>query len=122
LIAKEPGKTMAYSLFNLGDRGKMIVDPATDVYSGMIVGIHSRENDLTVNPCRGKHLTNTRASGSDEAIKLPDPIRFTMEEALEFINYDELVEITPDAIRLRKKYLDELDRRRAFTSNMKLEK
>ncbi len=122
LIAKETGKTMAYSLFNLSERGKMIVDPATDVYAGMIVGIHSRENDLTVNPCKNKHLTNTRASGSDEAIKLLDPIHFTMEEALEFINYDELVEITPEAIRLRKKYLDERDRRRAFVETMQLDK
>jgi len=121
LIAKEAGKTMAYSLFNLSERGKMIVDPATDVYAGMIVGIHSRDNDLVVNPCRGKHLTNTRASGSDEAIKLLDPIHFTLEEALEFISYDELVEITPDAIRLRKKFLDERDRRRAFVNTMQMD-
>ncbi|HPJ24098.1 MAG TPA: translational GTPase TypA, partial [Bacillota bacterium] len=121
LVSKETGKTMAYSLFNLSERGKMIVDPATDVYAGMVVGIHSRENDLVVNPCKNKHLTNTRASGSDEAIKLLDPIHFTMEEALEFINYDELVEITPEAIRIRKKFLDERDRRRAFVESMNLE-
>lgn len=121
LVAKEAGKTMAYSLFNLSVRGRMIVDPATEVYAGMIVGIHSRDNDLIVNPCKNKHLTNTRASGSDEAVKLLDPIHFTMEEALEFINYDELVEITPDAIRLRKKYLDERDRRRAYVESMQVE-
>jgi GTP-binding protein len=111
-IAKEKGKTMAYSLFNLSERGRMIVEPATEVYPGMIVGLNSRNNDLTVNPCKNKHLTNTRSSGSDEAVKLLDPIRFTLEEALEFIAGDELVEITPDAIRLRKKVLDEKDRKR----------
>ena len=116
-VAKETGKTMAYSLFNLSERGKMIVEPAIDVYAGMIVGINSRSNDLVVNPCKNKHLTNTRASGSDDAVKLLDPIIFTMEEALEFINYDELVEITPDAIRLRKKHLDERNRRRAFVES-----
>ncbi|MBN2605369.1 MAG: translational GTPase TypA [Bacilli bacterium] len=112
-IAKENGKTMAYSLFNLSDRGKMFVDPATDVYAGMIVGLNSRRNDLVVNPCKNKNLTNVRSSGTDEAIKLLDPKRFTLEEALEFIESDELVEITPDAIRLRKKLLDEHDRKRA---------
>jgi len=112
MIAKELGKTMAYSLFNLSERGRMIVNPAVDVYPGMIVGIHSRTNDLVVNPCKNKHLTNTRASGTDEAIKLLDPLTFTMEEALEFINEDELVEITPSVIRLRKKILDEIERRR----------
>jgi GTP-binding protein len=89
----------------------MCVDPATEVYEGMIVGIHSRDNDLIVNPCKNKQLTNVRASGTDEAIKLSEPKRFTLEEALEFINEDELVEITPDAIRLRKKYLNEIERK-----------
>ena len=111
-IAKEKGKTMAYSLFNLSERGRMIVEPALDVYAGMIVGLNSRANDLTVNPCKNKHLTNTRSSGSDDAVKLLDPIRFTLEEALEFIANDELVEITPDAIRLRKKVLDEKERKK----------
>ena len=110
-IAKEKGKTMAYSLWNLSERGMMCVDPATEVYEGMIVGIHSRDNDLIVNPCKNKQLTNVRASGTDEAIKLSEPKRFTLEEALEFINEDELVEITPDAIRLRKKYLNEIERK-----------
>ncbi len=111
-IAKEAGKTMAYSLFNLSERGKMIVKPATEVYPGMIVGINSRSNDLVVNPCKNKNLTNIRSSSSDEAIKLGEPIQFTLEEALEFIAGDELVEITPDAIRLRKKVLNEIERKR----------
>jgi len=110
-IAKEKGKTMAYSLWNLSERGIMCVDPATEVYEGMIVGIHSRDNDLVVNPCKNKQLTNVRASGTDDAIKLSEPKRFTLEEALEFINDDELVEITPGAIRLRKKYLNEIERK-----------
>ncbi len=113
-IAKEKGKTMAYSLFNLSERGKMIVDPATEVYPGMIVGLNSRSNDLVVNPCKNKNLTNVRSSGTDEALKLLDPIRFTLEEALEFIASDELVEITPSDIRLRKKILDEKDRKRSL--------
>jgi len=112
-IAKEKGKTMAYSLFHLSERGKMFVEPAVEVYAGMIVGLNSRKNDLVVNPCKNKQLTNVRASGTDEAVKLLDPRRFTLEEALEFIADDELVEITPDAIRIRKKILDEKDRKRA---------
>ncbi len=111
-IAKEKGKTMAYSLFNLSQRGRMIVDPSIEVYPGMIVGLHSRTNDLVVNPCKNKHLTNTRSSGTDEAVKLLEPIRLTLEEALEFISGDELVEITPGAIRLRKKVLNENERKR----------
>jgi GTP-binding protein len=113
-IAKEAGKAMAYSLFNLSDRGQMIINPGEEVYAGMIVGIHSRSNDLVVNPCKNKNLTNTRSSSSDEAIKLLEPLKFTLEEALEVIEYDELVEITPKDIRLRKKILDENDRKRAF--------
>jgi len=120
-IAKERGKTMAYSLFNLSERGRMIVDPAVEVYAGMIVGFNSRNNDLVVNPCKNKHLTNTRSSSSDEAIKLLDPLKFTLEEALELIESDELVEITPTDIRLRKKILDENDRKRFFRSNNNLE-
>ncbi len=113
-IAKEKGKTMAYSLFHLSERGKMFVEPAVEVYAGMIVGLNSRKNDLVVNPCKNKQLTNVRASGTDDAVKLLDPRRFTLEEALEFIADDELVEITPDAIRIRKKILDEKDRKRAY--------
>jgi GTP-binding protein len=111
-IAKEHGKTMAYSLFHLSERARMIVKPATEVYPGMIVGLNSRAHDLVVNPCKNKNLTNVRSSGSDDAIKLLDAHTFTLEEALEFINHDELVEITPDSIRLRKKVLDENARRR----------
>lgn len=111
-IAKEKGKTMAYSLFHLSERARMIVHPATEVYEGMIVGLNSRSFDLIVNPCKNKNLTNVRSSGSDDALKLLDPLTFTLEEALEFIDHDELVEITPDAIRLRKKILDEKERKR----------
>ena len=110
LVSMENGKTLGYSLFNLQDRGTLIVDPATDVYIGMIVGIHNRDNDLDVNPCKNKNLTNTRSSGADEAINLIKPKTFTLEEALEFIEDDEYVEVTPDAIRLRKKYLDPKER------------
>lgn len=111
-IAKEAGKTMAYSLFNLSERGRMLVEPGTPVYEGMIVGINSRANDLVVNPCKNKQLTNVRASGSDEAVKLLDIVQFTLEESLAFINHDELVEITPGAIRLRKKIRIEHERKR----------
>ena len=121
-IAKENGKTMAYSLFNLSERARMIVEPATEVYEGMIVGLNSRSFDLVVNPCKNKNLTNVRSSGTDEALKLLDPLKFTLEEALEFINHDELVEITPDAIRLRKKILDERVRRRANKGILKTQK
>ena len=112
LVSMETGKTMGYSLWNLEDRGTLIVKPATDVYVGMIVGIHNKENDLDVNPCKNKQLTNTRSSGADEAIALTPPKTFSLEEALEFIADDEYVEITPDDIILRKKYLDPKDRYR----------
>jgi GTP-binding protein len=111
-IAKDKGKTMAYSLFNLSMRARMIVGPAVPVYPGMIVGLSNKTNDLVVNPCKNKKLTNTRASGSDDAVKLNSPLVFTLEEALEFIAADELVEITPDNIRLRKRILEENARRR----------
>lgn len=111
-ISKETGKAMAYSLFQLSERGRMIVKPSTPVYEGMIVGINSRQNDLVVNPCKNKQLTNVRASGSDDAIKLLDILTFTLEEALSFIEQDELVEVTPAAIRLRKKHLVEHIRKR----------
>jgi len=111
-IAKDKGKTMAYSLFNLSFRARMIVGPSTAVYPGMIVGLSNKTNDLVVNPCKNKKLTNTRASGSDDAVKLNAPLIFTLEEALEFIAGDELVEITPDTIRLRKRILEEHARRR----------
>ena len=110
LVSMENGKALGYSLFNLQDRGTLIIEPATDVYIGMIVGIHNRDNDLDVNPCKNKNLTNTRSSGADEAINLIRPKTFTLEEALEFIEDDEYVEVTPDSIRLRKKYLDPKER------------
>ena len=110
LVTMENGKTLGFSLFNLQDRGTLIVGPAEEVYIGMIVGIHNRDNDLNVNPCKNKQLTNTRASGSDEAIALIKPTTFSLEEALEFIQDDELVEVTPSAIRLRKKILDPNER------------
>jgi GTP-binding protein len=116
MVANGPGKTTAYSLFNLQERARMFVGPQVEVYEGMIIGIHVRDNDLVVNPIRGKQLTNIRASGSDENIILTPPITLTLEQAMEFIEDDELVEITPTAIRLRKKYLKETDRKRADRS------
>ncbi len=116
LVSMDNGKTLGFSLWNLQDRGTLIVGPAEEVYIGMIVGIHSRDNDLNVNPCKNKHLTNTRASGSDDAIALIKPKTFSLEEALEFIADDELVEVTPSAIRLRKKTLDPDER---FRQNRK---
>ena len=121
LVSMEDGKTMAFSLFNLSDRGTMIVGPSEDVYKGMIIGIHNRDNDLNVNPCKNKNLTNTRASGSDEALTLVTPKKFTLEEALEFIEDDEYVEVTPDEIRLRKKILDDKERFRQAGREMKNE-
>ncbi len=113
LVSMEQGKTLGFSLFNLQERGQLIVGPATDVYVGMIVGIHNRDNDLDVNPCKNKQLTNTRASGSDDAIALVPYKTFSLEEALEFIADDEYVEVTPDDIRLRKAILDPSERIRA---------
>lgn len=110
LVSMETGKSLGYSLFNLQDRGQLIIDPATDVYIGMIVGINNRDNDLNVNPCKNKEMSNTRSKSSDEAIALVPPRTFSLEEALEFINDDEYVEITPAVIRLRKKILDPKDR------------
>ncbi len=112
LISNSPGKTTAYSLFNLEDRGFLFVDPGEEVYEGMIIGEHSRENDLDVNPIRGKKLTNVRASGKDEGIRLTPPRRQTLEQALSYIDDDELVEVTPGKIRLRKRYLDPNERKR----------
>ncbi len=112
LVSMENGKALGYSLWNLQERGTLIIEPATEVYIGMIVGIHNRDNDLDVNPCKNKNLTNTRSSGADEAINLTTPKKFTLEEALEFIEDDEYVEVTPDDIRLRKEYLDPKERYR----------
>ena len=113
LISNVTGKSLAYSLFNLQERGRLFLGHAEPVYEGMICGIHSRGNDLVVNPTKGKQLTNVRAAGSDENILLTPPIRLTLEQALEFIDDDELVEVTPASIRLRKKFLSESDRKRA---------
>jgi GTP-binding protein len=112
LIAMEQGETTAYSLDTLQPRGVLFVAPGTEVYGGMIIGQHAKDNDLDVNPCRGKKLSNVRASGSDDAIKLTPPRLLTLEQALEFIDDDELVEITPSSIRLRKKELDPTKRKR----------
>ncbi len=113
LIANGQGKVLAYALFNLQERGRLMVSPGDEVYEGQLVGIHSRDNDLVVNPLKAKQLTNVRAAGKDDALILTPPIRVTLEMALEFIEDDELVEVTPEAIRLRKKLLKEHERKRA---------
>ena len=113
LISNGQGKAAGYSLFNLQERGKLFVDHGDDTYEGMIIGIHSRDNDLVVNPLKGKQLTNVRASGTDENIILTPPIRMSLEQALEFIDDDELVEVSPKSIRIRKKYLKEHERKSA---------
>jgi GTP-binding protein len=112
LIANEPGEAVAYALWNLEDRGPMVIDPGVKVYAGMIVGVHTRDNDLEVNVLKGKKLTNIRAAGKDEAVKLTPPIRMTLERALSWIQDDELVEVTPKTIRLRKLHLDPHERKR----------
>ncbi len=113
LISNSTGKALGYSLFNLQERGRLFTKPSDQVYEGQIVGIHSRANDLTVNPTKAKQLTNIRASGSDENILLTPPVKFSLEQALEFIEEDELVEITPDDIRIRKRHLKEHERKKA---------
>ncbi len=113
LVSMLKGKTAAYALFNLQSRGRLFLGHAIDVYEGQVIGIHSRDNDLAVNPIKGKQLTNVRASGTDEALTLSPPIKHTLEQALEFIEDDELVEVTPESIRIRKKLLTENERKRA---------
>ena len=113
LISNGQGKALSFALYNLQDRGKIMVDHGDIVYEGQVVGIHSRDNDLTVNPLKGKQLTNVRASGTDEALRLTTPIKMTLEAALEFIDDDELVEITPESIRIRKRFLLEHERKQA---------
>jgi len=112
LVSMVPGKSLAYALFNLQERGRLFIGHAEEIYEGMIVGINSRDNDLVVNPTKAKQLTNIRAAGTDESLILSPPIRFSLEQALEFINDDELVEITPESIRIRKKLLTESERKR----------
>jgi len=113
LVSMVNGKALGYSLWALQERGRLFIDPNVEVYEGMIIGLHSRDNDLVVNPIKGKQLTNVRASGTDENIVLTPPVKHTLEQAMEFIDEDELVEITPLGIRLRKKHLTESDRKRA---------
>ncbi len=113
MISNGQGKVLGFALFNLQERGRLFAKPGDEVYEGQIVGIHSRENDLVVNPLKGKQLTNVRAAGKDDAIMLTPPLRYSLEQALEFIEDNELVEVTPSAIRLRKKHLKEHERKRA---------
>jgi len=112
LVSMVKGKALAYALFTLQERGRLFIDPNVEVYEGMIIGLHSRENDLVVNPTKAKQLTNIRAAGNDENILLTPPVRHSLEQAMEFIDGDELVEITPNHIRLRKQYLTENERKR----------
>ncbi|MEJ2792731.1 translational GTPase TypA [Iodobacter sp. LRB] len=114
LVSQENGEAVAYALWKLEDRGRMFVAPGDKLYEGMVIGIHTRDNDLVVNPVKGKQLTNVRASGTDEAVRLTTAIKMTLESAVEFIDDDELVEITPTSIRIRKRYLNETERRRHF--------
>ena len=117
LISQDDGPAVAYALWKLQDRGRMFVSPGDPLYEGIIIGIHSRDNDLVVNPIKGKQLTNVRSSGTDEAVRLITPIQVTLESAVEFIADDELVEITPKSIRIRKRHLKEQDRKRASRSD-----
>ena len=117
LISIEDGETVAYALWNLEERGKMFVGPQTKVYKGMVIGEHARDNDLEVNPLKGKKLTNVRASGTDEAVRLTPHIKFSLEQAISYINNDELVEVTPANIRLRKRFLDIHERKKHARSN-----
>ena len=116
LISMENGQSVAYALWNLEERGKMFIGAQADVYTGMIIGEHSRDNDLEVNPLKGKKLTNVRASGTDEAVRLTTPVTLSLEEAIAYIDDDELVEVTPNSIRLRKRFLDPHERKRAAKS------
>jgi len=112
LIASETGQAVAYAIFNLQDRGVMFIDPQTQVYQGMIVGEHSRDNDLEINVLKGKKLTNMRASGSDEAVTLVPPRRMSLEDMMAYVDIDELLEVTPKSLRLRKRYLLEHERKK----------
>ena len=116
LISQDDGGAVAYALWKLQERGRMFVSPNEALYEGMIIGIHTRDNDLVVNPIKGKQLTNVRASGTDEAVRLVPPIQLSLESAIEFISDEEIVEITPVAIRIRKRHLKEHERKRAARS------
>jgi len=120
LISNEQGEAVAYAMFKLEDRGPMMIEPGWKVYKGMIVGEHTRENDLEINVLKGKQLTNIRTTSKDEAVRLTPPIRMTLEKALAYIEDDELVEITPKSIRLRKRHLDPNERKRAEKSKVAL--
>ncbi len=113
LISQDDGEAVAYAIWKLQDRGRMFVKHGDPVYEGMVIGIHSRDNDLVVNPIKGKQLTNVRSSGTDEAVRLVTPIDLTLEYAVEFISDDELVEVTPKSVRVRKRHLKEHDRKKA---------
>ena len=113
LISMDSGQSVAFALWNLEERGKMFIGAQAEVYQGMIIGEHSRENDLEVNPLKGKKLTNVRASGTDEAVRLTTPVTLSLEQSIAYIDNDELVEVTPNAIRLRKRHLDPHERKRA---------
>ena len=121
MISNGKGKALGYALFNLQERGRLFIGHAEDVYEGMVIGIHSRDNDLVVNPLKAKQLTNVRAAGTDENIVLSPPIKMSLEQALEFIDDDELVEVTPACIRVRKKLLLENERKRASRASFKSE-
>jgi GTP-binding protein len=112
LISMESGDAVAYALWNIEERGFLFIEPGEPVYPGMVIGEHSRDNDLEVNPLKGKKLTNIRAAGKDEAVRLTPPRRLTLEQAISWIDDDELVEVTPNAIRVRKRYLDSNERKR----------
>jgi GTP-binding protein len=118
LVCNGEGEALAYSLFKLQERGRLFIGHGDKVYEGQVIGIHSRDNDLVVNPLKGKQLTNVRAAGKDENVILSPPMRFTLEQAMEFIDDDELVEVTPQNIRLRKRFLKETDRRRSERSEL----
>ena len=113
MISQDDGEAVAYAIWKLQDRGRMFVKHGDPVYEGMVIGIHSRDNDLVVNPIKGKQLTNVRSSGTDEAVRLVTPIDLTLEYAVEFISDDELVEVTPKSVRIRKRHLKEHDRKKA---------
>jgi len=113
LISNGSGPAPAYALYGLQGRGRMLIDAGVEIYEGQLVGIHAKSNDLTVNALRAKQLNNIRAAGKDEALTLTPPVKMSLEQALEFIDDDELVEVTPKGIRLRKKHLTEIDRKRA---------